>query len=189
MSACDTARTSYESSRNEILERIRLRDNALLAFLGTTGLVFGVASGTPPRPQFLLILPYLSLGAAFIVTQHDRTIGAICAFLTQELDPFLHEHSENAPTWEACDFLRRYSSTAINLRSVSHSILILMPAGLALVWSRSANQITGLLHFVWWCGLIATGTSIVFLLSTHLERHRYYRKTSWRAVNKGTHNG
>jgi hypothetical protein len=188
MSECDTARVSYESSRNEILERIRLRDNALLTFLGATGLVFGVASGSPPRPQFLLILPYLSLAAALFVTQHDRTIGCICAFITQELDPFLREHSENAPMWEACDFLRRYSSTAMNLRSVSHSILILMPAGLALVWSRSAAAMTGRLLFVWWFAIIVTVISTTFLVSTYLERLKYYRETSWRPISNETPN-
>src|ERR1041384_7225395 len=133
MSAADTARASYEASRNEILERIRLRDNALLAFLGATGVVFGVASGTPPRSEFLMILPYLSLAAALIVTQHDRTIGYMCAFITQELEPFLREQSEHAPTWEACNSLRSYSSTAMGLRLVSHGILILGPSVLAIV--------------------------------------------------------
>lgn len=188
MSVCDTARTAYESSRNEVLERIRLRDNALLAFLGATGLVFGVASGGPPRPQFLLILPYLSLAAAFVVTQHDRTIGCICAFITQELDPFLREHSEYAPTWEASNFLRRFTSTAMTLRLISHSILILIPAVLALVWAWSAAATTRLLQLVWWCAAVVTGICVFFLVSTHLERRKYYRETNWRPIDAATNN-
>lgn len=184
MSASDTARTAYESSRDEILERIRLRDNALLAFLGATGLVFGVASGTPPRPQFLLILPYLSLAAAFIVTQHDRTIGCICAFISQELEPFFAEHSEHAPIWETCIFLHRYSATAMNLRFVSHGVLILTPAIVALVWGFSSAA-GGLLRLVWWCATVVTILCLFFLIATHIERRKYYRQTTWRPVDDG----
>ena len=184
MSASDTARTAYESSRDEILERIRLRDNALLAFLGATGLVFGVASGTQPRPQFLLMLPYLSLAAAFIVTQHDRTIGCICAFISQELEPFLAEHSEHAPIWETCIFLHRYSATAMNLRFVSHAVLILTPAIVALVWGFSSAT-SGLLRVVWWFATVVTILCLFFLVATHIERRKYYRQTTWRPVDDG----
>jgi len=186
MSVCDTARLAYESSRNEILERIRLRDNALLAFLGATGVVFGVATGTSPRPQLLLILPYLSLAAAFIVTQHDRTIGRICAFLTEELDPFLREHAEAAPTWEACSFLQSYSSAAMILRSTSHSILIILPAAVALVWSWPVAKAAVVLEIIWWCAVVITTISSGFLFSTHRERRRYYHSTSWRTLSART---
>ena len=189
MSECDTARVSYESSRNEILERIRLRDNALIAFLGATGVVFGVTIAPPGLTPLLLILPYLSLAATSIITQHDRTIGGICSFLTQELKPFLREHSEDAPTWEACDFLRRYSSTAITLRTVSHSILILLPAGLALVWARPAAATTWLLEAVWWCALVVTMLCAFFLILTHIERRKYYRETNWRQADAEARNG
>jgi len=188
MSAADTARASYEASRNEILERIRLRDNALLAFLGATGVVFGVASSIPPRSEFFLILPYLSLAAALIVTQHDRTIGCICAFITQELDPFLREQSEHAPTWEACNLLRSYSSTAMALRLVSHGILILGPPVFAMILAWPVTATSRLLQFVWWCAVIVIGISVFFVVSTHLERRKLYRETHWHPVNPTTDN-
>lgn len=135
MSTADTARASYEASRNEVLERIRLRDNTLLAFLGACGVLFGVATADTHRLPLLVMVPFLGLAAAFIVTQHDRTIGALCAFITQELAPFLQRESEAAPFWESSGYLQRYSSTAMVLRSLSHTILITIPAVISLMWT------------------------------------------------------
>jgi CDP-diacylglycerol---glycerol-3-phosphate 3-phosphatidyltransferase len=179
MSTADTARASYEASRNEVLERIRLRDNTLLAFLGACGVIFGVAATDLPRLPLLVMIPFLALAATFMVTQHDRTIGALCAFITQDLAPFLQAAAEGAPIWESSGFLRRYTSTAMVLRSLSHSILVLTPAALALAWSRAVARSSNAVTLAWWIGVAAIIAASVLLGSTFRERMRHYRDTTW----------
>jgi len=181
MAAGDTARTAYEMSCNQVLERIRLRDNALLAFLGAAGVIFGVASTDQKRANLFVMVPYLSLAAVFIVTQHDRTIGAVCTFITQDLAAYLRKLDEEAPLWEQSNALRRYTSQAMILRLLSHGILVLTPAVISLSWSWSAAQKTSLVMLAWWIGVGASAISTYLLVSTYAERTRLYDLTAWRS--------
>jgi hypothetical protein len=180
MSAGETARYAYESSRQEILERIRLRDNALLGYLGAAGVVFGVAVGNSSKVPILLLMPYLALAAALVVGQHDWTIGAICGFLTEELRPFLENIGEGSPTWESCAFLREYSYTAIGLRTLSHMILIALPAALSLAWLWPTVNLAGtLLERVWWFSAAVAVMVFAILTYTHTTRRHHYTNTTW----------
>lgn len=185
MSAGDTARTSYELASNQALERIRLRDNALMAFLGATGVIFGVAMAAKDRIALLLMIPYLGLAAVFIVTQHDRTIGALSAFVTEALAPYFRAIDEEAPLWERCDFLRRYASSAMTLRSLSHAILILVPVSISLSWTWQYARSVSLLAVCWWIAFAVGGTSTYLLISTYVERVEYYANTNWQSFAIG----
>lgn len=185
MSAGDTARTSYELASNQAVERIRLRDNALLAFLGATGVIFGVATSASDRSPLLLMIPHLALAAVFIVTQHDRTIGALSAFITETLAPYLHGMDEGAPLWERSEFLQRFASSAMILRSASHAILVLLPVAFSLAWTRQDMQSRTILMVCWWVGLIVGCLSAYLLITTYVERIAYYRRANWEAVRVG----
>jgi len=182
MSAGDTARTSYELASNQAVERIRLRDNALLAFLGASGVIFGVATSASDRSPMLLMIPHLALAAVFIVTQHDRTIGALSAFITETLAPYLHGIDEGAPLWERSEFLQRFASSAMILRSASHAILVLLPVAFSLAWTRQDVQSRTLLVVCWWVGLIVGCISAYLLIATYVERIAYYRRANWEAL-------
>jgi CDP-diacylglycerol--glycerol-3-phosphate 3-phosphatidyltransferase len=181
MSTGDTARTSYELASNQAVERIRLRDNALLAFLGATGVIFGVATSASDRAALLLMIPYLALAAVFIVTQHDRTIGALSAFITETLSPYLRTIGEEAPLWERSVSLQRFASSAMVLRSSSHAILILLPVAFSLAWTRQYMQLRTLLAVCWWVGLVVGSISAYLLITTYVERIAYYMSANWEA--------
>lgn len=178
MSAADTARCTYESSRNEILERIRLRDNALLAYLGAVGAAFGIA--TSGRDSVLLVLPYLSLAATLLVCQHDWTIATLCTFIADELRQFLESGEECAPSWEFSATLRQYSFIAIRLRSATHFLLITCPAVFAMVWVwRSHPTQSWLFHAAWYAGIGSLIVAVSVIFVTHTERYRNYKVTRW----------
>lgn len=181
MSAGDTARTSYELASNQAVERIRLRDNALLAFLGAAGVIFGVATAAVDRAMLLLMIPYLALAAVFVVTQHDRTIGALSMFITETLAPYFRTIGEEAPLWERSEFLKRFASSAMILRSSSHAILILLPVGFSLVWTRQYLRSFTLLTVCWWIGLAVDCLSAWLLVMTYSERIGRYAATNWHA--------
>ena len=86
MGKSDSARCYYESARNELIKRIQLRDTVLLIMLGTMATIFGIAFGTSAHIEILFIIPYLSFGAASLVSQHQEVIGSLGAFIAGEFD-------------------------------------------------------------------------------------------------------
>jgi hypothetical protein len=180
MSSCDTARSNRECARDEINERIRLRDNALLAYLGASGVVVGVALGNTADGIILLIVPYFALAASTIVAQHDATIGHLSIFLTQELEPFFQKSGEWAPSWETSKSLSCYASKAINLRTLGQTIIISIPPIFALIklWT-SGLLYPRSLQGLWWLGLTVTIIQFLILIDNHAARRRAYQSTGW----------
>jgi len=178
MSVADTARATYTSSRAEIVERIRLRDGALLGYLGGAGAIFSVAASG--RDTVLLVLPYLSLAATLLVCQHDWTVATLCTFIADELRDVLETEGECAPSWEFSATLSEYSFVAIRLRSATHFALITSPAIFALAWVWRSHATRGaLFQAAWWLGVAALTTAVIAILVTHAERFRNYRVTRW----------
>lgn len=180
MSAGETARTNRDSARQEVLERIRLRDNALLAYLGASGVVFSLALSKDTSSLLLLLVPYFSLGTAMIIAQHDAAIGSLCMFLTQELDPFVRELGEWAPTWESSVALFRFARKAIVFRTVSHSMLVVLPALLALALVRGDCFSAGVsATLAWWISATVVAALLAVVVDSHATRSRHYRDTAW----------
>src|SRR5262245_43565578 len=108
MNAEETARKYYESARQELIQRIQLRDNVVLAFLVAIATIFGISLGTSTRSEILLIVPYLALGATVLVVQHHAVIGAIGDFLCRELEPFFIKMGHDAPQWDSSQAIKSY---------------------------------------------------------------------------------
>ena len=89
MSAGETARKNYESARNELVQRIQLREQILLFFVGGVATIYSVALGAENKLEILLAIPYISFGTAVIISQHNSVIGALGHFCAHELWPFL----------------------------------------------------------------------------------------------------
>lgn len=100
MSVGDTARSNYAAVRAEILQRMQLRDYVLLVFLGFTGAIFSVALGAANHIEVLLAIPFLSLGAAILVSQHNLMAAVLGDFLSTELQVALDSENEGAPQWD-----------------------------------------------------------------------------------------
>jgi hypothetical protein len=177
----ETARITYEASRAEVLERIRLRDAALLGYLAAVAAIFGVAATNADGFHVLFVLPFLSLAAALLVCQHDWTVAAICWFITEEIRPFLAERGAAAPSWEFSATLHKQSFSVISSRTASHLLLIDSPAVFALVWLKQKGAVSGLLDDVAWkYGIFAVLLSFCVIGGTHFQRHFLYKRTSWR---------
>jgi hypothetical protein len=181
MSSGESARKHYEAARQEVVERIQARDNVLLFYLGAVGTLFGVALGTSARLEILLVIPYLALGAAVLVSQHHALIGWLAAFCANEIEPFLKEIGEYAPQWDNSLALQEYSSRAIGLRAVGHLVLIVIPsiAGLVMNWRFGFGKLLpqGIL---WWSGVAFTVLSTWTIRQAHAGRKKIYDSTQWR---------
>ena len=141
MSAGDNARQYHLTARTELIQRIQLRDYVLLVFLAAVGTLFGIAFRTSAEPEILLVVPYLTLGAAVIISQHQEVIGSLGSFMSNELHPFLDSIDDAAPEWDTSKALKKHLTTAIWMRTLGHLILLIIPslAALALNWRHIYN--------------------------------------------------
>ena len=179
MSKGETARTNYVSVRDEIMERIQLRDNVLVMYLGAIGAIFGlVLNNQALALEALLVIPYLALGATAIISQHHAMIGSLGLFLATELEPFLKDIGEYAPQWDTSKTIQTKSHRFSWLgRRVGHIIIIDIPAiiALALNWRHSIYLPLGDL-LLWWSGVVLTTLSILTLFATSKWRKQLYRQ-------------
>lgn len=123
----------YNSARSELIERIRLRDQVLLAYLGAVGALFAFAFGKDGRTDVLLVMPYLALGAALFVQQHNDVIGSLSHYCKVEIGPYL---GDAPPHWDASDALGEYLSSAVRLRTWGNVAVVLIPSVGSLVLTR-----------------------------------------------------
>lgn len=171
MSTGDSARKNYEMAKLESISRIQTRDQVLVAYISVVGVIFGAAIGISIIDlALLLIIPYLTLGAAIIVSQHNSVIGSLGSFFAYEVEPFLREIGESAPQWETSTSLRDYSLKMIWSRSLGQFILLLTPpfTGLVLYWNPS--------NVLWWGGVVCAGLSTFSLIESHIWRWKLYNK-------------
>ena len=177
MSAGETARTNYDSARQEILERLQLRDNVLLIYLGAIGTIFGIALGTSVNAEILLIIPFLALGASVIVSQHNAQIGIIIYFIVYDLEPFFKKIGENAPLLDSSESIRKFSIQGIWMRSFGHFLVIIIPPIASLGINYQYSFIAQFPEIVlWWFGALSTLLSIYFILETHHRRNKIAEK-------------
>jgi hypothetical protein len=181
MSSGDSARTFYESARQELIQRIQLRDNVLLVYLGAIGTIFSVSLGTTVKPEILLVIPYLALGASVIVSQHNAVIGSLGIFLVFEIGPFLQKLKEGAPQWDNSASLHEYSTRAIWMRSFGHFLLIIVPpvAALSINW-QSGFYGSFPENPIWWVGVLSTVASIYIIIEAHYWRKKLFKKIKWK---------
>lgn len=173
MTSGETARQYHAAARSEIIQRIQLRDNVLLVFLGAAGALFGIALGSDVKPEILLVVPYLTFGATLIISQHHEVIGSLGLYLRKELHPIFEEAGDTAPDWDSSDALRDCHSQAMWMRTLAHIILLIAPpvGSLAINWRhRGFSEPPQAL--AWWFGVFFAGLSLAVLVLSHYQRER-----------------
>jgi len=73
----DIAGFYYTSTRDEINQRIRNRDNVLSLYLLASATIFGLALANESQARLAFIIPVLGLGATITHAQHNTVIGAM----------------------------------------------------------------------------------------------------------------
>lgn len=184
MSAGDTARASYMAVRTEIMQRMQLRDYVLLVFLGFTGVIFGVAFGSEDKFKVLFSLPFLSLGAAVLIAQHNLMAAVLGKFLAEELGPIFKVLNENAPQWDHSATFKEFAFTAAIHRYIGHTLIIFVPCVIALTVTFHIAFNTPIPEghiwsFIWWCGLACVALSIYVIWVSHNKRDNIYKSRVW----------
>jgi len=119
---------AFNSARDEILVRIRLRDTVLFTYLSVVVFIIGYAV-KESEDMLVLIIPWFTLAASVVFFHHDAAVKRIGLFLSSEL---LNSYSINAMHWDISDTLRKYKEDYDHVRTYSGFALLLMPAILSL---------------------------------------------------------
>ena len=95
----NSAREFYRSARDEMLTRMRIRDNILIVYLGAVSTLFAIAIKAT-NPEILFCIPYLALGAGLLVCQHYCVMGHLAHFCVTEIAHALEQENAHAPQWD-----------------------------------------------------------------------------------------
>ena len=96
MIQADAEKAAYDAARDEILLRIRLREQILMFYLTVVGTVIGVAFGKGVDHELLLIIPFIALAVSFLFSQHSVSIAGLAHFCRSELNTAF----DQAPQWD-----------------------------------------------------------------------------------------
>lgn len=176
----NAALTHYKAARDELITRVRLRDQVLLIYLGFTGAVTGIGLAESESTEIFLALPFLGLGCAILVSQHNSVIGALISYCTGDLKPFLVKKNEYAPEFVSSRTFKGHSQMSNRLRSIGHAIILLFPPiiGLGISFDHALNS-----PFpfgpTWWFGVICIAVAFYVILTAHGGRRSVYNDTNW----------
>ncbi len=175
----DSAREFYRSARDEMLTRMRIRDNILIVYLGAVSTLFAIAINSA-HPEILFCIPYLALGAGLLVCQHYCVMGHLAHFCVTEIANVLEKQNAHAPQWDRSATFHELTSWSIQVRCISHMILLCLPGVMALMMN-SKHVLDSPFPFgqLWWFSLLCILATLVLLAVTHWRRYRLYHSKDW----------
>lgn len=175
-----TATNYYRAVREELIERVKLRDQVLLVYLGFVGAVLGTSLTKDSWREIGLILPFLGLGCAILVSQHNAVIGAIIRFINEDLKKNLKDVGIDVPEFVSSNSFRGHSRYSNFSRSFGHAVVIMIPevAGLGINF-RHALSSPFPMGPAWWFGLAFALCSAFVIYESHRGRSRVYNDTPW----------
>lgn len=132
----------YTKTRDEIIERIKLRDSAMSLFLSSISIIGSVYGGliaflgadtsTIFYGSYLLVVICLQCrSAASVISQHHVLIGAGEHFLVTEFDKIIRQKSVNIPQWDLSQTMLESKNFSILSRAKGHQMLIVQVAGIS----------------------------------------------------------
>lgn len=189
----DTGKSYYISVREEMIQRIRLRDQIVLSYIvsvsALTSIVLNISDDSGQIAQDMgvavtiaLIIPFLTLGATVLVTTHSRAINNLGIYCIRELNPAI-EKCRKQKYGDSADELKPWESSvqfALNgkrmtlAKTFGYFIIMVMPSIAALYFSYEPFQ-NPLKHplklhsVAWFIGAFFTIMSLYFLSSIYWE--------------------
>ena len=180
----ELAKELYRSAREEMLVRMKIRDNILIVYLGAVSGLFALAVNSK-TPEMLFCVPYLGLGASLLVCQHYSVMGHLAKFCVVELGKFFKKNQIEAPQWDASGTFHELTSWSIVVRAISHLLLLCIPAIVALAFN-SKHALNSPFPYgpLWWLSLLCLFGTAAVLLGTHYHRQKLYNGPEWPWIDK-----
>ena len=118
--------------RSEINQHLLIVNQIYTLYLGGTTALFAGALHKDGNHNLLLLIPYLSLGAANMLGSHERAIGSIAAYCAQELEVSLNTNGETVTQWDRSKNLRRFKDSHYASNRAGGLTLVVFPGIAAL---------------------------------------------------------
>jgi hypothetical protein len=157
----------YNAARAEIVQRLALREQVLLASLTVSGVVAGLAfRNSSTEFRLLSLIPLFTLPFVFLHVRHDLIMEYIGAYLTEELQPFLSDGCVESKIlsgpkhWDQSMNLKDRLTTFLRFEGVAHFLFLCGPAILVLWFARDQHRTIGVLY---WTGLVLTALATLIL--------------------------
>lgn len=173
MNENELAMRFYDSARAEMMERIKLRENIILFYVGAVATLLGVVFGKEgANSAILFVIPLLSLAAAILVSHHNSLIGALGLYCSVELNSSLQASTENKIIqWDESRSLITGSSKAIRSRLIPHLLIISAPAVIALIVNHQYLTFAFTWESITWLvGSACFLSSVYYICQSGLDR-------------------
>lgn len=171
---CDMIETDileyYKTARDEILLRVRLRDQILTAYLIAIGAVFTGLSVSEGNPVIAIFVPFLSYACSIVLAGHDIAITSINQYIKMVIKS---KQSESLTPWDCSSvFVEKAYAASINLYR-GRMMVLFLPSVLALVIGfDSVSFPVNFPSVLWYMGLWFTLLSGISLIKS--LRYRNY---------------
>jgi hypothetical protein len=138
--SAEEANLFYQSARSELIQRLALRDQSLIAYIASAGAYFGfvvqgsykntnAGSDVLSEAAIVVVLPIISLVFTYVILQHHVMIGKLGEY-TRLLFPSGYNHWDHTyASWED----KRYLSA----RTISQALLLILPLGYTAIFAMS----------------------------------------------------
>jgi len=185
----DLAKIYYSAARAEVLQRLAMREQVLLAGVTAFGVIGGLALANG-RQYLLSLFPVLSLAFAVLHFRHHFLMGHLGQYIRSELDPALgftdvEEGSPQLPAhWD--NWLRNEEGSShiryiLVMELLGSWLLLWLPGLIGLLVLRSKVSRSLISIDV----VLLIGALMPFLLETkHLVSSYYRRRRGHRATNR-----
>jgi len=174
----------YEAAREEMMKRMKIRDNILIVYLGVITSLFAVAIKMNSY-NILLSVPFLTLGASLLIAEHYVAMGRLSFFCASEIAAFLIENKINVPQLDTSETYYKFTKFSVYARCVSYLILTELPPIMALCYNKQHALNSPFPEGVlWWFGLICIILLLVLIIGIHIARWLLYKNEKWFWTNK-----
>jgi hypothetical protein len=173
-----TAQCYYKAARDEIILRLRLRDQVLLSYtvVGATVIGLSLSNISGFNNIVALIVPFLAVGASILISSHSIAITHLGSYTVQLKEPIdlCREHAKvEIEPWDYSSSYMYYSERNLAKRLTGHIVVIFIPAFFSLVVSVKNFSYPFDIHSsLWVAGVFLTVFSVLILIHAHLVRKR-----------------
>lgn len=166
--------SNMQDARNNILERVKLRESSLIYYLGAVATILGIFFGNRTNNSaILLIIPFLSLGVTFLISFHNSIMNSLSEFIINEVYVELNKYNVDVPIWDNSNAMSTVTKRASKFRVTGFLFLILFPPLFAL--SSTVLNLSGYPQIALWAiGVICVLISFIVYWKTVTNRWSFH---------------
>jgi hypothetical protein len=170
----------YNAARAEVVQRLGLREQVLLASLATSGVVAGIAykNSPSPFPSTLLLIAVLSGPFSLAFIRHEWIAGKLGSYIVNDLRPLMINLSDGTAMvdWDGSRALHRGLVVQLFLEKILFCTLLIGPSLVTLWLCRYCIQTGYRGLFV--TGCISVGGACAIFLFELVRLRGFYKSTS-----------